>query len=316
MYLNYTTIDRECQDKVSCKKEKTDALRRLFFFFSGQHHGNSGRLRAVPTGGTPGRPLKDLLRCGGRRPLRRVRGVAANGRRYGGCGRGGGWKRTAGCRPYGGRVPVLSLRDQSADWSWQSVTPSPFPMFSNGNLKTPQFSILNFEFARCGRQWRPMAAATAGADGKRREADGRVPSLRRESPVSVIARAGTARGNPSPPVPYGGKVPVLSLRASAHTGVAIRFPRPFPMFSNGNLKTPQFSIINYQFARCGRGGRPMAAATACADRAGGQWPPLRRVRAGRRREADGRVPSLRREGAGFVIARPALHKFRQPNMPR
>ena len=57
------------------------------------------------------------------------RGVASNARRY------------------GGKVMYLSLRDQSADWSWQSVTPSTFPMFSNGNLKTPPFSILNSQFS-------------------------------------------------------------------------------------------------------------------------------------------------------------------------
>ena len=142
-----------------------------------------------------------------------------------------------------------------------------------------------------------MAAATAGADGKRREADGRVPSLRREGAGFVIAR------------------PVRRLV------VAIRIPRPpspFSMFSNGNLKTPQFFIFHFASGRvrgramlaptggcrreargvedaapyggCGRGGRPMAAATGgCGvhvaangrryGRAraggGGQWPPLR-----------------------------------------
>ena len=82
------------------------------------------------------------------------------------------------------------------------------------------------------------------------------PPQRREGPDYVIAR------------------PVRRLV------VAIRNPRPlFPMFSNGNLKTPPFSIFNSQFSirPSGRG---------------------------------------RREGPDHVIARPALHKFRQPNMLR
>ena len=42
----------------------------------------------------------------------------------------------------------------------------------------------------------------------------------------------------------------MSLRGPVRP-VAIRFPRPpspFPMFSNGNLKTPQFSIFNFPFS--------------------------------------------------------------------
>ena len=50
--------------------------------------------------------------------------------------------------------------------------------------------------------------------------------------------------------PYGGKVPVLSLRGPVRP-VAIRFPLPFLMFSNSNLKTPQFSILNFHFAAGG-----------------------------------------------------------------
>ena len=96
------------------------------------------------------------------------REVAANGRRYVGCG-GRRRARTAGCRPYGGKVPALSLR-ASAHTGVAIRNPRPpslFPMFSNGNLKTPQFSILNSQFSirPGGRQWRSMTAATAGAAG-------------------------------------------------------------------------------------------------------------------------------------------------------
>ena len=140
----------------------------------GAGFGGGGRddNRRRPYGGfrrDAGRPLKDLLRCGGRRPLRRGRAggmwrsmTAATGR----CGRGA--RGVGDAAPYGGKAPVLSLRDQSADWSWQSVTPVPFFhvfkwQFENTAFFNFQFSILNFQFARNGRQWRSMTAATAGA---------------------------------------------------------------------------------------------------------------------------------------------------------
>ena len=81
--------------------------------------------------------------------------MASNARRYGPVQAGSGGKRTAGCRPYGGKVPVLSLRDQSADWSWQSVTPVPFSnvfkwQFENTTIFNSQFSIFNSPRAGCG----------------------------------------------------------------------------------------------------------------------------------------------------------------------
>ena len=92
---------------------------------------------------------------------------AANGRPYGGCRR-----EAAGVEappPYGAKLPDLSLRDQSADWSWQSVTPVPFSMFSNGNLKTPPFSIFNSQFSiRPFGVRRALDKRPYGGDGARR----------------------------------------------------------------------------------------------------------------------------------------------------
>ena len=62
--------------------------------------------------------------------------------------------------PTAGNVPSLSLRDQSADWSWQSVTPVPI-----SNVFKSQFentTIFNSRFARgrgaCGEQCSPLRA--------------------------------------------------------------------------------------------------------------------------------------------------------------
>ena len=114
-------------------------------------------------------------------------------------------------------------------------------MFSNGNLKTPPFSILNFQFARNGRQWRSMTAAT-GRCGRGARGVGDAAPYGREGPGFVIARAGTARGNPFP-------------------------PSPFSMFSNGNLKTPQLFILHFSFpSLAGQMWRAMLAATGRCGR--------------------------------------------------
>ena len=83
------------------------------------------------------------------------------GREAAGCGR-------QGAAPYGGKVPVLSLRDQSADWSWQSVTPVPFFnvfkwQFENTSIFHFSFFIFHFpQSGYGGLQWRAMLAATSG----------------------------------------------------------------------------------------------------------------------------------------------------------
>ena len=133
--------------------------------------------------------------------------------------------------PYGGKVPVLSLRDQlcissgnqicraeacifgpslkCAHWRGNPHPPSPLPMFSNGNLKTPQFSIFNSQFSirpfgvrraldkrpyggDGARRVRGTAGAGHGGCGVRRVRGtagrrGRRP-LRCKAPRSVIAR--------------------------------------------------------------------------------------------------------------------------------
>ena len=73
-----------------------------------------------------GRPEGDNEFCG-----RRVRVVAANGRRYGWCGWGAAGRR--GRRPLRrNRVPNLSLRGQCAHWPWQSASPVPYSWCGRG----------------------------------------------------------------------------------------------------------------------------------------------------------------------------------------
>ena len=88
--------------------------------------------------------------------------------------------------------------------------------FSDGIYKTnvsrETFRIIVYKrrTAEC-RPYRRSERETAGRGTR---------PLRRKGIDIVIARAGTARGNPS----------------------------PFSMCSNGNLNTPQFSIINFSFS--------------------------------------------------------------------
>ena len=97
--------------------------------------------------------------------------------------------------------------------AWQSVTPSPVFIFyvfkwQFENTSIPSFFILHFSFhpkriwqvamASNARRYERVRAGgvgasrtpppTADAGGGRRDADGRVPSLRREGPGFVIAR--------------------------------------------------------------------------------------------------------------------------------
>ncbi len=83
------------------------------------------------------------------------------------------------------------------------------------------FFLYSFALPRCGGTGNPSPGADAGG-----------------VPRGVVGAA-----------PYGGKVPNLSLRASAHTGVAIRVPRPFSnvfkwQFENSAIFNFQFSIFN------------------------------------------------------------------------
>ena len=94
------------------------------------------------------------------------REVAANGRRYGGCGRGGrpmaaptacaaggAGRGRQGAVPTGGRVPALSLRGPVRPVAIRN--PVPFSnvfkwQFENTTILNFQFSILNFQFAQAG----------------------------------------------------------------------------------------------------------------------------------------------------------------------
>ena len=158
--------------------------------------------------------------------------------------------------------------------AWQSVTPVPISnvfkwQFENTTIFNFQLSIFNSPAAGC--MWRTMFAATDGLQRSKRMA-GRLPALQ--------AGAGGERRD-GEPVPYGRKTFRSSHFERSEKSVS---PSPFPMFSNGNLKTPPFSTFNFQFARRGlhvansvrRYGR------ACSGR--GAWPAdcrrYRRVRAG------------------------------------
>ena len=150
----------------------------------------------------PGRPLKDLLRCGGRRPLRR-------------------------------EGPVFVIASQCAHWRGNPYPRSLFPMFSNGNLKTPQLFIFHSSFfispqahtagaggvwpADCRRYRRRVRAGygrqIAGATGRcGRGMAGRLPALQ------ACAEPGASRRRPL----RRSNVPNLSFRAQRE----IRVPRP------------------------------------------------------------------------------------------
>ena len=62
------------------------------------------------------------------------------------------------------------------------------------------------------------------------------------------AGAGGRRGASGTPPPTAGRRRVCHCETSPQTGRGNPSLRPFPMFSNGNLKTPQFSILNSQFS--------------------------------------------------------------------
>ena len=78
------------------------------------------------------------------------REVAVNDRRYGGCG-GRRGARTAGCRPYGGKAPILSLRGPVRPVAIRTPRPpSPVPFsnvfkwqFENTTIFNSQLSIIN-----------------------------------------------------------------------------------------------------------------------------------------------------------------------------
>ena len=91
--------------------------------------GMAGRLPALQAGaGPPGRPLKDLLRCGGRRPLRR-------------------------------EGPVFVIASQCAHWRGNPYPPSPFSnvfkwQFENTTIIHFLFFIFHFTpSAYGGRGW-------------------------------------------------------------------------------------------------------------------------------------------------------------------
>ena len=71
--------------------------------------------------------------------------------------------------PYGGKRPVPVIASQCAHWRGNPHLPSLFSMFSNGNLKTPTFSIFNFQLSilsgRAGEHGRLRAVPTGARGG-------------------------------------------------------------------------------------------------------------------------------------------------------
>ena len=106
--------------------------------------------------GTTGRGTRPLRICHFERSEKSVPRVTA------------GNDGTGNPSPTSGKRFEFVIASQCADWSWQSVPPSPFPMFSNRNLKTPPFSIFNFQFsirpprAACGEQCSPLRTGCSG----------------------------------------------------------------------------------------------------------------------------------------------------------
>ena len=135
--------------------ENTSIIHSSFFIsFPGGANvaSNARRYRPVRTGGAGRR---------GRRPLRT------------GAGGNGGVSR--GRPPTGGKVPYLSLRDQSADWSWQSASPVPFSnvfkwQFENTSIIHSSFFIFHFLpwRGKCGEQCSPLRTGAGGSGGRLR----------------------------------------------------------------------------------------------------------------------------------------------------
>ena len=147
--------------------------------------GRRGASRRRPYGGrgTAGR---------GTRPLRPVISSAARNpspvSQQGGVGRrdagptAGVVRRTGESGPYGGKRPEFVIA-RAGTARGNPYPPSPFLMFSNRNLKTPTFSIFNFQFSipnspAGGCMWRSMTAATAGCGVRRAVNDRRYGGVR------------------------------------------------------------------------------------------------------------------------------------------
>ena len=82
---------------------------------------------------------------GGWRPMAAAAAGAGgvHGRQIAGATGGRGTRGVGDAAPYGREGPVSVIASQCAHWRGNPYLPSPFSMFSNGNLKTPQFSIFN-----------------------------------------------------------------------------------------------------------------------------------------------------------------------------
>ena len=129
---------------------------------------------------------------------------------------------------------------------------------------------------RAGNGGRPMTAPTAG-----RGVEDAAPYGETRSRICHCeASAHTGRGNPHPPSPTDGCGAGRTSNARPYDGRGRETtqtrspPSPFPTFSNGNLKTPKFSILNSQFSirpeRAGagrRGRRPLRTGAGQGGRA-------------------------------------------------
>ena len=146
----------------------------------------SGRPMTAPTAGV-------VRRAGEPGPYGTVISSAARNpspvSQQGGAGRrdagptAGGVRRAGEPGPYGGKRFEFVIASQCAHWRGNPHPPSPFSMFSNCNLKTPTFSIFNFQFSipnspAAGCMWRSMTAATAGYGERRAVNDCRYGGVR------------------------------------------------------------------------------------------------------------------------------------------